>query len=137
MNAANKLMMASLNVSDMPKAKEFYSEKLGFKITTDYRQDDNNWWVSLELPEGGATLTLSRASMSPDAIKSDTLTLYFETNDVEAAHKELKDKNVDVSDITDDLFGQGSGVKWLNVADPDGTRIFFVAKHEKTARTPF
>lgn len=137
MHAANKLMMASVNVSDMAKSKEFYSEKLGFTITTDYRQDDNNWWVTLELPEGGATLTLSRASVSPDAIKSNTLSLYFETNDVQAAQKALTDKGVDVSDVTDDLFGPGSGVQWCNVADPDGTMVFFVAKHKKTARTPF
>lgn len=137
MQAANKLMMASVNVSDMAKSKEFYSDKLGFTITTDYRQDDNNWWVSLTLPEGGATITLSRASVSPDAIQNGTLTLYFETNDVEAAHKELSSKGVEVSDVTDDLFGQGSGVQWFNVADPDGTMVFFVQKHEKSARTPF
>ena len=137
MQAANKLMMASVNVSDMAKSKAFYSEKLGFTITTDYRQDDNNWWVTLELPEGGATMTLSRASVSPDSIQSGTLALYFETNDVEAVHATLKEKGVEVSDVTDDLFGQGSGVKWINAADPDGTRIFFVQKHEKSARTPF
>lgn len=137
MQAANKLMMASVNVSDMAKSKEFYSEKLGFTITTDYRQDDDNWWVTLELPEGGATMTLSRASVSPEAIKGGTLALYFETNDVAAAHAALKDKDVAVNDLSNDLFGQGSGVQWFNVADPDGTMVFFVAKHDKTARTPF
>jgi len=134
MQAANKLMMCAMNVSDMAKSKEFYAEKLGFKISTEYRQDDNNWWVTLALPEGGATLTLSRASVSPESIAKGTLAVYVETSDVEAAHKELSGK-VTAEEVQDDLFGPGSGVKWFNVEDPDGTRVFFVQKHDP--RAPF
>ena len=57
MQIVNKPTMFSLAVSDMPKAKAFYADKLGWKVTTDYRQDDDNWWVSLNLPEGGASMT--------------------------------------------------------------------------------
>lgn len=131
---ANKIMMCAVNVSDMAKSKEFYAEKLGLTISTEYRQDDDNWWVTLALPEGGATLTLSRASVSPESIKSGTLAVYLETSDVEAAHKELAGK-VKAEDVQNDLFGPGSGVKWFNVEDPDGTRVFLVQKHE--ARAPF
>jgi catechol 2,3-dioxygenase-like lactoylglutathione lyase family enzyme len=126
--------MCAMNVSDMAKSKEFYAEKLGFKISTEYRQDDNNWWVTLALPEGGATLTLSRASVSPESIAKGTLAVYVETSDVEAAHKELSGK-VTAEEVQDDLFGPGSGVKWFNVEDPDGTRVFFVQKHDP--RAPF
>lgn len=131
---ANKVMMCAMNVGDMVKSKEFYAEKLGFKISTEYRQDDDNWWVTLALPEGGATLTLSRASVSPESIKPGTLAVYLETSDVEAAHAEVSGK-VKVEDVQNDLFGPGSGVRWFNVEDPDGTRVFFVQKHE--ARAPF
>jgi catechol 2,3-dioxygenase-like lactoylglutathione lyase family enzyme len=37
MQVMNKLMMFSLAVSDMPKAKAFYVDKLGLKVVTDYR----------------------------------------------------------------------------------------------------
>ena len=131
---ANKIMMCAMNVSDMAKSKAFYAEKLGFEITTEYRQDDNNWWTSLVLPEGGATLTLSRASVSPESMKPGTLAIYLEASDVEAAHAEISGK-VKAEDVQDDLFGPGSGVKWFNVEDPDGTRVFFVQKHD--ARAPF
>ena len=76
----NKLMMLSMNVSDMLKPKAFDSDKLGLKITTDYRRDDDNWWVSLVLPEGGATITLSRAT-GFENMKPGMMTLYFETSD--------------------------------------------------------
>jgi catechol 2,3-dioxygenase-like lactoylglutathione lyase family enzyme len=62
MSNVNKLTMVSVVVSDMKKAKEFYAEKLGLEVVTDYRHNDDNWWVSLTLPGGGATMTLARSS---------------------------------------------------------------------------
>ena len=59
---ANKLTMVSVVVSDMKRAKEFYAEKLGLEVATDYRQNDNNWWVTLTLPGGGASLTSSASA---------------------------------------------------------------------------
>ncbi len=131
----NKFMMLTINVSDIPKAKSFYADKLGLKVTTDYRIDDNNWWVSLTLPEGGATMTLARTSVYPETIKPGTMSLYFETSDVVAAHKELSSEGVLVNDIQDDLFGPGSGVKFFNFKDPDGNLVHVVQVHE--SRTPF
>jgi len=40
MKIIDKLTMFYMAVSDMDKAKEFYVDKLGFKVTNDYRQDD-------------------------------------------------------------------------------------------------
>src|SRR5215471_7252776 len=55
----DKLMILSLAVSDMPKAKAFYADKLGLNVASDYRKDDDHWWVSLILPENGASITLT------------------------------------------------------------------------------
>jgi len=128
-------MMLSINVSDMPKAKSFYADKLGLKITTEYRINDDNWWVSLTLPEGGAAMTLARASAYPENIKPGMLSLYFETSDVVAAHKELSGEGVQVNDIQNDLFGPGSGVKFFNFKDPDGNLVHLVEAHD--SRVPF
>ncbi len=123
MQAVNKFMMFSMAVSDMPKEKGFYVEKLGLKVTTDYRLDDNNWWVSLTFPEGGVTITLTTTH---ENMKPGTMKLYFATSDVAAAHKELSGKGVKINDVKDDLFGPGSGVKWFNLEDPDGNQVFLV-----------
>jgi catechol 2,3-dioxygenase-like lactoylglutathione lyase family enzyme len=45
MQVLNKLMMFSIAVRDMPKAKAFYVDKLGLKVVTDYRKDEANCWV--------------------------------------------------------------------------------------------
>lgn len=122
-NAIKKLMMFSLAVSNMPKARAFYADKLGLQVASDNRQDDDRWWVSLSLPEGGAAivLTTARENMNPGTMK-----LYFATSDVAAAHSELSANGVEVSGVKDDLFGPGSGVKWFSLKDPDGNQILLV-----------
>ncbi len=120
MQTVRKLMMLAIGVNDMPRAKAFYADTLGLSVTQDYRQDDDHWWVSLTLPEGGVTVTLTtfQANAEPG-----TMTLWFATSDLAGAHKALSDKGVKVSAIGDDLHGPGSGVKWFNFKDPDGNLI--------------
>ena len=120
MQVIDRFTMLQVAVGDMPKAKSFYADKLGLKVTSDYRQSDDRWWVSLALPEGGVTVTLTTYHGD---MKPGTLTLYFATLDIAAAHKELSDKGVQVSPVGDDLHGPGSGVKWFNFKDPDGNLI--------------
>jgi catechol 2,3-dioxygenase-like lactoylglutathione lyase family enzyme len=123
MQIVDRFIMLTMVVNDMPKAKEFYADKLGLEVTQDYRQADDRWWVSVALPEGGVRITLTtfRAQTKPG-----TMVLYFETSDLAAAHKELSDKGVKVNDIKDDLYGPGSGVKWFDVEDPDGNQLYLV-----------
>jgi catechol 2,3-dioxygenase-like lactoylglutathione lyase family enzyme len=124
MQVVNKLAMFQIAVTNMPKAKEFYVDSLGLELIKDYRQDDDNWWVSLKAPDGGTTITLTthRGHMAPGSI-----TLYFVAPDVAAAHEDLHDKGVEVSDVSDDLYGPGSGVKWFNFSDPDGNLVHVAA----------
>jgi len=118
-----KVTMFQLAVADMPKAKEFYADKLGMKVKQDYRQDDDNWWVSLVPADGGTTITLTthHSHMKPGA-----LTLYLKVADVTAAHDELADNGVEVKDVQNDLYGPGSGVHFFQVEDPDGNLIHVV-----------
>jgi catechol 2,3-dioxygenase-like lactoylglutathione lyase family enzyme len=132
MKIINKLMMVSMNVSDIPKVKAFYADKLGLKVTTDYRQNDDNWWVSLAFPEGGATITLSRAT-GFENMKHGTMTLYFESSDIAATHEELSRKGVKVNEVQNDLFGPSSGVKWFNIEDPDGNQVILAQAHKSRA----
>ena len=126
MQAGDKLTMVSVVVSDMKKAKEFYAEKLGLAVATDYRQNDNNWWVTVTLPGGGASITLARSSTtSNEPPKPGTLSFYFTTADIAAAHKELNDKGLKTGDIKDNLYGPGSGVKFFQLKDLDGNQLTF------------
>ena len=126
MSVANQLTMVSVVVSEMKRAKEFYAEKLGFEVATDYRQNDDNWWVKLTFPSGGASITLARSSTtSNEPPKPGTVGFYLSTSDIAAAHKELNEKGAKTSEIRDNLYGPGSGVKFFQLQDPDGNQVTF------------
>jgi hypothetical protein len=59
-------------------------------------------------------------------MKPGTMTLYFATSDVAAAHKEHSAKGAKVNEVKDDLFGLGSGVKSFNLEDPDGNQVLLL-----------
>ena len=126
MQVVNKLTMVSVVVSDMKKAKEFYAEKLGLEVATDYRQNDDNWWVTLTFPGGGVSITLARSSTTHnESAKPDTIGFYLSTSDIAAAHKELNERGVKPGEIRDNLYGPGSGVKFFQLKDPDGNQVTF------------
>ena len=86
--AVEKILMFHMAVTDMAKAKEFYADKLGFKVTKDSGQGDQHW-VSLEAPGGGPSLNLTTMH---ENMKPGTMKLYLSTPDIEAAYQELKAK---------------------------------------------
>jgi catechol 2,3-dioxygenase-like lactoylglutathione lyase family enzyme len=122
-NTVDKLIMFSVAVSDMPRAKAFYVDELGLKVASDNRRNDDHWWVSLSLPEGGPSIVLTTAH---ENMKPGTMKLHFEASDVAAAHEKLSAKGVKVNEVKDDLYGPGSGVKWFSLEDPDGNQVLLV-----------
>ena len=125
MQVVDTLKMFSITVKNMKKSKAFYADTLGMKVVKDYREDDDNWWVTLEFPGGGASITLGKAAKygADEPLKPGMVALYMETSDIEAARKELSDKGVKVGEIQDDLFGPGSGAQFVSIEDPDGNSI--------------
>lgn len=131
MKVVDTVKMFSITVKNIKKSKAFYEETLGLKVIKDYREDDDNWWVNLEFPGGGAEITLGKAAKygADEPLRPGMIGLYFETSDVEAAREELNKKGVKVGEIYDDLFGPGSGARFFNIDDPDGNSInIFQAK---------
>jgi predicted enzyme related to lactoylglutathione lyase len=123
--ANEKILMLTMAVSDMAKSKAFYAEQLGWSVTTDYGQGDQHW-VVVQPPGGGTSVTLSTMHGN---MKPGTMHLYLSTPDIEATHNEYKARGLQVSEVKDDLYGPGSGVKWFPVKDPDGN-VWQVAQSE-------
>ena len=123
MKIIDKIFMFHMAVADMDKSKEFYTDKLGFIVTNDYGQGDQHW-VSLDIPGGAPSLNLTT---SHENMKPGTMKLYLSTPDIKAAYEELKTKGAKpATEITDDLYGPGSGVKWFSLNDPDGNKLMIV-----------
>ena len=75
------------------------------------------------MPEGGVSLTLS---LDKEGIQPGKMGVYLATADIKAAHQELTDKGVEVSEVQDDLYGPGSGVKFVSLKDPQGNSVILL-----------
>lgn len=127
--AHEKLLMVSMAVTEMGSAKAFYAEQLGWSVTKDEGQDEQHW-VNLELPGGGASLTLTTMHQN---MKPGTMKFYLSTSNIKAMYDELKAKGVKLNEVENDLYGPGSGVKWFDLHDPDGNQ-WIVAQSERGPR---
>jgi catechol 2,3-dioxygenase-like lactoylglutathione lyase family enzyme len=118
MASIGRLIQLMIGVTNMEEAKRFYADVLGFAVTQDYGKGDAHW-VNVSVPDGGVSLTLT--TYLGNHLQPGTMSLYLATPDIQQAFDELTAKGIEPTDqISDDLFGPGSGVKWFRFADPDG-----------------
>jgi predicted enzyme related to lactoylglutathione lyase len=108
-----KLELVAVPVSDVDRAKAFYTEKLGFNADHDHRVSDEMRFVQLTPPGSACSIALGQGIMTTPPGSAQGLQMVV--TDIEAARTELVDRGVEVSEIQD--FPWGSFV-FLN--DPDG-----------------
>jgi catechol 2,3-dioxygenase-like lactoylglutathione lyase family enzyme len=112
-----KLEVAVIPVSDVDRAKEFYSEKLGFNVDVDNRMGNNFRNVQLTPPGSAASLTIG-TGLTPG--------LQLCVADIEAARAELVERGVEVSQvlhIEDGVWHDGAAGPYNSFfffTDPDG-----------------
>jgi catechol 2,3-dioxygenase-like lactoylglutathione lyase family enzyme len=110
-----KLELVAVPVSDVDRAKRFYSEQVGFHADHDYQVNERIRFVQLTPPGSACSIALGTGIVdsAPGSVKG----LQLVVGDVKAAHSELKERGVEVSEVQD--FPWGSFV-FFN--DPDGNR---------------
>jgi uncharacterized glyoxalase superfamily protein PhnB len=104
----------TLQVHDLKKAYEFYVA-LGFKL---------EWMWPEENPTHGSVSSGNFAFMFAqidEDQKPQLGDLYFKVEDVESLHKEIKSKNIQVSE----LIKQEYGMLDFSLTDPFGHHIVF------------
>jgi catechol 2,3-dioxygenase-like lactoylglutathione lyase family enzyme len=108
-----KLELVAVPVTDVDRAKAFYTDQLGFNADHDHTVSDELRFVQLTPPGSPCSIALGTGLVdsAPGSLKG----LQMVVTDIEAAHRELTGRGVDVSDIQD--FPWGSFVFF---ADPDG-----------------
>ena len=100
-------------VSDVDRAKAFYTGKAGFNADHDHRVTDEIRFVQLTPPGSPASIALGTglSGMAPGSVQG----LQLVVPDVEAARSELLERGVEVSEVQE--FDWGSFVFF---SDPDG-----------------
>ena len=119
-----KLEVVVIPVSDVDRAKHFYSEQVGFVVDTDVRMGESFRVVQLTPPGSACSIAIGTglAAMPPGAVKGMQLVV----NDVEAARAELVERGVEVSQVKhfdEGVPADGPGGDWNSFvffSDPDG-----------------
>jgi predicted enzyme related to lactoylglutathione lyase len=119
MNIVDKITMIHLLVSDMDKAKAFYTYVLGFEATQDTKWDENRG-VFVVPPGGGTYVALVTKS---DEIKPGIGKMFLSTRDIEVAYKKIKAKGVKPNSEVRPYPTDG---KYFSVNNPDGNFWFIV-----------
>ena len=108
-----KLEVVHVPVSDVDRAKAFYTEQIGFNADHDHQVNDELRFVQLTPPGSACSIAIGTGltQMKPGSIEG----LMMVVPDVQAARDELMQRGTEVSDI--DVQPWGSFVYF---SDPDG-----------------
>ncbi|WP_328406865.1 VOC family protein [Nocardia sp. NBC_00403] len=112
-------------VSDIDRAKDFYSKQLGFAVDHDTEIGEGVRLVQLTPPGSGCSIVIGEGAvpkMEPGSLQG----LQLVVPDIRKAHAELLERGVEVSDIQ--VLGQSptqmpdplDNVGFLFFTDPDG-----------------
>ena len=127
----NKLDVASIWVLDKDEALDFYVNKLGLEVGSDFTQGDYRWLtvrvpgtpeteISLEQP-GSPLHDEATAEQLRELITKGALTgLVFRTDDARGLYETLKERGVSdfTQEPTDHFYGTDMGIR-----DPFGNPI--------------
>ena len=108
-----KLELVAIPVSDVDRAKNFYTEKVGFNADHDHRVSDEIRFVQLTPPGSACSIAMGTglSEMKPGSVQG----LQLVVSDINTARAELVERGVEVSEVQE--FDWGSFVFF---SDPDG-----------------
>jgi predicted enzyme related to lactoylglutathione lyase len=115
-----KLELVPIPVTDVDRAKAFYTEQLGFAADVDVTPAPGVRVVQLTPPGSACSIGIGTGlgaydGREPGSVKA----LHLVVEDIEKAREELVDRGVDVGPVED----VGGGVKYAGFSDPDGNTL--------------
>jgi catechol 2,3-dioxygenase-like lactoylglutathione lyase family enzyme len=118
------LELVVVPVTDIDRAKAFYSERCGFNVDVDHSDGDTFRVVQLTPPGSACSISIGKglAKMEPGTLQG----LQLCVTDIDAARKLLADSGVEITPvrfIEDGEWKDGHGGPWNSFAffsDPDG-----------------
>jgi predicted enzyme related to lactoylglutathione lyase len=108
-----KLELVYVPVTDLERAKAFYVDQVGFHLDNDATVSPELRFVQLTPP--GSACSISMGIGLTDAEPGSVRGLQLVVEDIQAAHDELAERGIEVSEI--DVQPWGS---FVHFSDPDG-----------------
>jgi predicted enzyme related to lactoylglutathione lyase len=108
-----KLELILVPVSDVERAKAFYSEQAGFAVDNDVTVEEGLRFIQLTPPGSGCSIAIGEGltEMEPGSMEG----LQLVVDEIEAGREDLAGRGVQVSDIQDFPWG-----RFVFFSDPDG-----------------
>ena len=108
-----KLELVQVPVSDVDRAKAFYTEKAGFDADHDHRVSDELRFVQLTPPGSACSIAIGKGIVDsqPGSVRGMQLVV----SDINAARRELVERGVEVSEVH-----ELPGGLFVFFSDPDG-----------------
>jgi predicted enzyme related to lactoylglutathione lyase len=108
-----KLELVAVPVTDVDRAKRFYTEQVGFNADHDHKISDELRFVQLTPP--GSACSIALGTGVTDAQPGSVTGLQIVVSDIDAAHDQLATRGVEVSEVQDFPWG-----RFVFFKDPDG-----------------
>jgi catechol 2,3-dioxygenase-like lactoylglutathione lyase family enzyme len=142
-----KLEIVVIPVSDVDRAKRFYST-LGWRLDADFTKSE--WFRVVQFTPPGSSCSIIFGQGVTSAVPGSVQGLHLIVSDIVAAHAELVDRGIEVSEVFHDVGGvfhhagqdcrlagphpeRRSYASFASFSDPDGNGWLF---QEVTARLP-
>jgi predicted enzyme related to lactoylglutathione lyase len=108
-----KLELVAIPVSDVDRAKRFYTEQAGFNADHDYTVSDEIRFVQLTPPGSACSIAIGKGLLDtpPGSVKGMQLVVA----DIDAARAELLGRGVEVGEVQEFPWG-----RFVFFDDPDG-----------------
>ncbi len=111
-----KLELVPVPVSDVDRARDFYVEKVGFKLEVDVRPSATMRVVQLTPPGSACTIVFGTGmgeitEMQPGSVKG----LHLVVANIDVTRDALVKRGLEIGEISDI-----QGIKYAGFSDPDG-----------------
>jgi catechol 2,3-dioxygenase-like lactoylglutathione lyase family enzyme len=113
-------------VADQDRALDFYLDKLGFEKRADFPYGDGSRWIEVAPPGSANTISLVPPSEGKSS-GGDETHCAFATEDIEADHRALRARGVDVDPAIARKGKRRSGIVSIaaTIGDPVPSQFFF------------
>ncbi len=123
-NRLGQIDLVAVPVSDQDRAIDFYVGVLGFEKRTDIPFGNGYRWVEVYPPSGSTGIALAPPPPDSDEKVGKNTGIIVSTDDIDAAHAELKGTGADVDAEISRMGDPVPPMFWFR--DPDGNSLLVV-----------
>jgi catechol 2,3-dioxygenase-like lactoylglutathione lyase family enzyme len=129
-----KLEVVVIPVTDVDRAKEFYTGTLGFHLDADTRPTETMRVVHMTPPGSACSVVIGPKVAAPGTDLGSSASLQLVVPDIEAARAQLAERGVEVTPVQ--ALDPRDGGKFVFFTDPDGNNWAVQEVRERVGAQP-